>query len=89
MILVSFSSVEDALFNDVTKYDTLRSQDTKNPPFRFFWGTPGIAMIWIWPEGDAISEITVPAKNEIGLSVPGQPPHELTMEDKIRWAVEN
>ena len=35
MILVSFSSVEDALFNDATKYDTFRLQGTKNLPFRF------------------------------------------------------
>ena len=41
MILVPFSSAEDALFNDVKKYDTFRSQGTKIPPFLFF-GTPGI-----------------------------------------------
>ena len=46
MILVSFSSAEDALFNDVKKYDTFRSQGTENLPFRFF-GTPGITLqLW-------------------------------------------
>ena len=35
MILVSFSSAEDALSNDVKKYTTFRMQDTENPPFRF------------------------------------------------------
>ena len=40
MILVSFSSADDALFNDVKKYDTVRSQGTENLPFHFF-GTPG------------------------------------------------
>ena len=41
MILVSFSSAEDALSNDVKTYTTFRMQGTENPPFRFF-GTPGI-----------------------------------------------
>ena len=41
MILVSFSSAENALTNDVEKYDTFSSRGTKNLPFRFF-GTPGI-----------------------------------------------
>ena len=41
MILVSFSSAEDALSNDVKKYTTFKMQGTENPPFRFF-GTPGI-----------------------------------------------
>ena len=39
MILVSFSSMEDAGFNDVKKYDTFRSQGTENQPFRIFWDT--------------------------------------------------
>ena len=39
MILVSFSSAEDALFNDVKKCDTFRSQGTENPPFRFLGDT--------------------------------------------------
>ena len=39
MILVSFSSAEDALSNDVNKYTTFRMQGTENPPFRFFWDT--------------------------------------------------
>ena len=39
MILVSFSSTEDALTNDVKKNDTFSSQGTKNPPFRFFGDT--------------------------------------------------
>ena len=51
MILVSFSSAEDALSNDVKKkYNTFTSQGTENPPFRFF-GTPGILytkIITIW-----------------------------------------
>ena len=40
MILVSFSSVEDALSNDVNKYDILSSQGIKNPLFCFFGGHP-------------------------------------------------
>ena len=39
MILVSFSSAEDALSNNVNKYNTYSSQGTENPPFRFFWDT--------------------------------------------------
>ena len=39
MILVSFSSAEDALSNDVIICNTFSSQCTKNPPFRFFWDT--------------------------------------------------
>ena len=39
MILVSFSSAEDALSNNVNKYNTFSSQGTENPPFRFFWDT--------------------------------------------------
>ena len=39
MILVSFSSGEDALSNDVKIYHTFSSQGTENPPFRFFWDT--------------------------------------------------
>ena len=42
MILVSFSSAEDALSNDVKIYYTFSSQGTENPPFGFFWGTSGI-----------------------------------------------
>ena len=38
MILVSFSSAEDALSNVVKKYTTFRMQGTENPPFRFFLG---------------------------------------------------
>ena len=33
MMLLSFSSTEDALFNDV-KHDTFSSQGTENPPLR-------------------------------------------------------
>ena len=40
MILVSFSSDEDALSNDVQKYEIFSLQSTENPPFRFFWGHP-------------------------------------------------
>ena len=39
MILVSFSSAEDVWSNDVNRYNTLSSQCTENPPFRFFWDT--------------------------------------------------
>ena len=39
MILVSFSSAEDDLFNDVKIYDTFRSQGTENPPFLFLGDT--------------------------------------------------
>ena len=42
MILVSFSSAEDALSNEVEKYDIFslqKMQSTENPPFRFFWDT--------------------------------------------------
>ena len=39
MVLVSFSSAEDALFNDVKKYNTFSSQGTENLSFRFFWDT--------------------------------------------------
>ena len=50
MILVSFSSVEDALFNDVKKKNTFSSQSTENRPFRFFFLTPGIvwAYMHVW-----------------------------------------
>ena len=43
MILESFSSAEDALSNNVYRYNTFSSQGTENPPFRFF-GTPGIVL---------------------------------------------
>ena len=39
MILVSFSSAEDALSYDVKRYNTFSSQGTENPPFRFFGDT--------------------------------------------------
>ena len=39
MILVSFSSAEDALANDVKRYDIFSSQGTENLLFRFFWDT--------------------------------------------------
>ena len=39
MILVSFSSAEDALFNYVKKYDNFRSLGTKDPPFHFLGDT--------------------------------------------------
>ena len=44
MILVSFSSAEDALFNDI-KYGNFRSQGTEHPPFRFL-GHPVYIIIW-------------------------------------------
>ena len=40
MILVSFSSAENVLSNDVKKYITFRMQATENLPFRFFLGHP-------------------------------------------------
>ena len=40
MIVVSFSSAKDALSNDVKKKNTLSSQGTDNPPFRFLCGHP-------------------------------------------------
>ena len=39
MILVSFSSAEDTLFDDVKRYGTFKSQGAENLPFRFFWDT--------------------------------------------------
>ena len=42
--MVSFSSAENALSNDVKKHNTFSSQGTENPPFRFF-GTRGIDLI--------------------------------------------
>jgi len=41
MILVSFSSAEDALSNGIKIFlkNTFRSQCTENLPFRFFWDT--------------------------------------------------
>ena len=44
MILVSFSSVEDALSNNVKICNNLSSQGTENSLLRFF-GTPGIVCI--------------------------------------------
>ena len=40
MIWVSFSSADDALSNDVKKYDIFSSQGTENPPFHFCLGHP-------------------------------------------------
>ena len=39
MILVSFSSGEYALSNDVQIYHTFSLQGTENPQFHFFWDT--------------------------------------------------
>ena len=39
MILVSFSSGEDALSNDLKIYHTFSSQGTETPLFRFFFDT--------------------------------------------------
>ena len=39
MILVSFSSTEDALSHDVKKHNTFSLQGTENLPFRLFWDT--------------------------------------------------
>ena len=47
MILISFSSAEDALSNAVKKYEIFSSQGTENPPFHIF-GTPGIAYMSIY-----------------------------------------
>ena len=38
-ILVSFSSAEDVLSNDVKKCEIFGLQGTENLPFRFFWDT--------------------------------------------------
>ena len=38
-ILVSISSAQDVLYNDVKKYEIFGRQGTENPPFRFFWDT--------------------------------------------------
>ena len=45
MILVSFSSAEDALSNDVNKHNTFSSQGTENPSFRFFRDTRYIVLV--------------------------------------------
>ena len=50
MILVSFSSAEDALSNDVQKYDIFSSQGTENPPFRFFWDTRYRTKQFLYPD---------------------------------------
>ena len=39
MILVSFSSAEDAVTNDVKHMTLLARKVLKNPPFRFFFNT--------------------------------------------------
>ena len=39
MILVSFSSAEDALSNDVKHNNTFSLQGPENPPFRFLGDT--------------------------------------------------
>ena len=38
-ILVSISSAEDVLYNDVQKYDIFGRQGTENPPFRYLGDT--------------------------------------------------
>ena len=45
MILVSFSSAKDVLSHDVKNNEIFSSQDTENPPFHFFGGTPGILLM--------------------------------------------
>ena len=47
MILVSFSSGENALSNDVKIYHTFSSQGTENPPFPFFWGDTRYTCIYM------------------------------------------
>ena len=44
MILVSFSSAEDALSNSVNKYNTFSSQGTEKTLFRFFWDTQYLSL---------------------------------------------
>ena len=39
MILVSISSAEVALFDDVKRHGTFSFQSTEHPPFRFLWDT--------------------------------------------------
>ena len=46
-ILVSLSSAEDVLSNDVKKYDIFGLHGTENPPFHFFWDTRYIIYIYI------------------------------------------
>ena len=43
-LLIKDLGAEDALSNDVKRYDIFSWQGTENPPFRFFWGTPGIGL---------------------------------------------
>ena len=38
-ILVSITSAEVVLYNDVKKYEIFGRQGTEKPPFRFFWDT--------------------------------------------------
>ena len=47
MILVSISSAEDVLSNDVKQYDTFSSQGTENPSFCFFLDTRYIYWVMI------------------------------------------
>ena len=48
MILVSFSSAEDALSNGVTKYNTFSSQGSENPLFCFFGDTRYRSKCIVW-----------------------------------------
>ena len=48
MILVSFSSAEDALSNNLNKYKFFSSQGTEHPPFRFFWDTRYTCSWSVW-----------------------------------------
>ena len=46
MILPTFFSAEDALYNDV-KYNIISSQGTAYPPFSCF-GTPMCNLLWVF-----------------------------------------
>ena len=48
MILVSFSSWEDALSNDIKIYHTFSSQGTEKSAVPLFLGTPGIGKLDMW-----------------------------------------
>ena len=48
MILVSCSSAEDVLSNDVKNYNTFSLQGTETLPFRFFGGHPVYIYLFIY-----------------------------------------
>ena len=80
MILVSISSVEDALFNDVKNYDTSRSQGTENPPFRFF-GTIHTFFFCTWI-GLAAAALCYPV---VSLDLPWSPRDQSSPSPPVWW----